>query len=43
MPTKNILQGGVHAVPFAEFSQHRSVLQDRNELRNPQRQLTSER
>ncbi len=30
---------GVRGVSFAGFSQHRSVLPDGNELRNPQRQL----
>ena len=34
---------GVRGVSFAGFSQHRSVLPDRNALRNPQRQLTSDR
>ena len=37
------LHCGVCGVSFAGFSQHRSVLPDRNELRNPQRQLTSDR
>ena len=37
------LHCGVPGVSFAGFSQHRSVLPDRNELRNPQRQLTSDR
>ena len=37
------LHCGVRGVSFAGFSQHRSVLPDRNELRNPQRQLTSDR
>ncbi len=33
----------VRGVSFAGFSQHRSVLPDRNALRNPQRQLASDR
>ena len=37
------LHCGVRGVSFAGLSQHRSVLPDRNELRNPQRQLTSDR
>ncbi len=37
------LHCGVRAVSYAGFSQHRSVLPDWNELRNPQRQLTSDR
>ncbi|WP_175552589.1 hypothetical protein [Tangfeifania diversioriginum] len=37
------LHCGVCGVSYAGFSQHRSVLPDRNELRNPQRQLTSDR
>ncbi|SHG06593.1 hypothetical protein SAMN05444274_1325 [Mariniphaga anaerophila] len=37
------LHCGVRGVSYAGFSQHRSVLPDRNELRNPQRQLTSDR
>lgn len=37
------LHCGIRAVSYAGFSQHRSVLPDRNELRNPQRQLTSDR
>ena len=34
---------GFCGVSFAGFTQHRSDLADRNELRNPQRQLTSDR
>ncbi len=37
------LHCGVRGMSFAGFSQHRSVLSDRNELQNPQRQLTSDR
>ena len=37
------LHCGVRGVSIAGFSQHRSVLPDWNELRNPQRQLTSDR
>lgn len=37
------LHCGVRGVSFAGFSQLRSVLPDRNELRNPQRQLTNDR
>ena len=37
------LHCGVRGVSYAGFSQHRSVLPDRNALRNPPRQLTSDR
>ena len=37
------LHCGVRGVSYAGFSQHRSVLPDRNALRNPQRQLTGDR
>ena len=43
LPTNCKLHCGVRGVSYAGFSQHRSVLADRNELRNPQRQLTSDR
>ena len=37
------LHCGIRGVSFAGVSQHRSVLSDRNELQNPQRQLASDR
>ncbi len=37
------LHCGVRGESFAGFLQHRSVLPDRNALRNPQRQLTGNR
>ena len=37
------LHCGVRAVSYAGFSHRSSVLSDMNALRNPQRQLTSDR